>query len=63
MVELLLPEQHRNTGGMVMVAVFVVAPLGRIVWLVVRWQRRGDWRFALVGLGLLAVVATGLIAR
>jgi hypothetical protein len=46
-----------------MVAVFVAAPLGRVIWLMVRWQRRGDWRFALVGAVLLAVVLTGFLAR
>ena len=62
-VELVIPERHRDAAGAVMVAVFVVVPLGRVLWLMVRWQRRGDWRFALVGLVLLAVVFTGLVAR
>jgi hypothetical protein len=62
-VELVIPEQHRDAAGIAMVAVFVVAPLGRVLWLIVRWQRRGDRRFALVGVVLLAVVLTGFLAR
>lgn len=62
-LELVLPEDLRDEAAVVMVGVFVAAPLGRIVWLMVRWARRGDWRFAAVGAVLLAVVATGLLAR
>lgn len=39
--------------------VLVVAPMVRIVWLVIRWWRRGDLVFVLVGVALLLVVATG----
>jgi len=62
-LELILPTEARDEAAVVMVAVFVAAPIGRIVWLMVRWLRRGDWRFALVGATLLAVVATGFLAR
>jgi len=61
--ELLLPTETQDEAGVVMVAVLIAAPLGRIVWLLVRWLRIGDWRFALVGAVLLGVVATGLIVR
>lgn len=63
LIELVIPADRRDQAGAVMVGLLVVAPLGRVVWLMVRWQRRGDWRFALVGAVLLAVVATGFIAR
>jgi hypothetical protein len=62
-LELLLPESLRDEAAIVMVAVFVVAPLGRVVWLMVRWIRRGDWRFAAVGAVLLAVFAVGFLVR
>jgi hypothetical protein len=62
-LELVLPVDARDEAAVVMVAVFVAAPIGRVVWLMVRWLRRGDWRFALVGAALLAVVATGFLAR
>lgn len=61
--ELLLPTETQDEAGIVMVAVLIAAPLGRVVWLIVRWLRIGDWRFALVGAVLLGVVATGLIVR
>lgn len=61
--ELLLPAETQDEAGVVMVAVLIAAPLGRVVWLMVRWLRIGDWRFALVGAVLLGVVATGLIVR
>ncbi|NTU83747.1 MAG: hypothetical protein HGA45_30975 [Chloroflexales bacterium] len=62
-LELILPEDTRDEAAVVMVVVFVAAPIGRILWLMVRWVRIGDWRFALVGAALLAVVATGFLAR
>jgi hypothetical protein len=62
-LELILPEDLRDEAATVMVAVFVAAPIGRVLWLMVRWARRGDWRFALVGGALLAVVATGFLVR
>jgi hypothetical protein len=62
-LELVLPEDLRDEAAVVMVAVFVAAPIGRIVWLIVRWLRLGDRRFAIVGAVLLAVVATGFLAR
>jgi hypothetical protein len=43
------------------VAVLLVVPLIRVAWLAIRWFRRGDLRFALVALGVLAVVATGAL--
>lgn len=38
------------------VAVVMIAPLLRVGWLAQRWFRRGDTRFGLVALGVLAVV-------
>ena len=62
-LELVLPVDLRDEAAIVMVALFIAAPIGRVVWLMVRWARRGDWRFAVVGGVLLAVVATGFLAR
>ncbi len=41
------------------VVVVVASPLLRVLWLIVAWWRAGDRRFVVVGLVLLAVVATG----
>ena len=38
------------------VGALVVVPLARLVWLLVRWVRRGDPRFAGAAVALLAVV-------
>jgi hypothetical protein len=43
-----------------MVVVLVVAPIIRIGWLLVRWVRRGDWRFAGAAAALLAVMGAAL---
>lgn len=52
-------EMGRWFGGAA-IAVLVAAPLIRVVWLVARWFRRGDPRFALVGTGVLAIIAIGV---
>lgn len=39
-----------------MVAVLIVAPLVRVTWLAVRWAARGDRRYALVAVTVLAVM-------
>lgn len=51
----------RIAGGAIL-ALLIGAPLLRIALLVVHWWRLPDRRFALVALGLLAVVGTGAIA-
>jgi hypothetical protein len=56
---LLLPERFGQVLGGALLAVLIATPLLRVAWFVQRWFRRGDPRFALVGLGVLAVVATG----
>jgi hypothetical protein len=62
-LELVLPEDLRDEAATVMVAILVAAPLGRVVWLAVRWARRRDWRYVAVAGVLLAVVATGFLVR
>ena len=54
---LTLPAPWGERAGVVMVGVLVGAPVGRVVWLTLRWVRRRDVRFALAGVALLAVVA------
>lgn len=59
---LVLPRGARDAAGSAMVICLVASPLVRVGWLVVRWARKGDHRFAATGLLLLAVVASALVA-
>ena len=53
-----------RAAGAALVVLLVGAPVLRVLWLVARWFRRGDPRYALVGLGVLAVMVAGtLLAR
>ena len=56
---LLLPERVGVVAGGALLVVLIATPLLRVGWFVQRWYRRGDPKFALVGVGVLAVVATG----
>ena len=58
---LVLPDPVSRWAGLAMFAVLVGAPVARVLWLVQRWFRRGDVRFASVGLGVLAVIASGVL--
>jgi hypothetical protein len=51
-------DASRAAGTASLVAV-IAAPLGRSLWLGVRWLRKGDRRFALVAAAVLAIVAAG----
>lgn len=57
-----LPGQAGIVAGTAVVATLIVVPAGRVGWLLVRWVRRGDRRFAAVAAALLAVMATGALA-
>lgn len=58
---MLVDGTPRTVVGTVAVAVVVAAPLLRVAWLVVRWIQERDGRFVLAGVGLLAVVAAGVV--
>ncbi|MFM7069603.1 MAG: hypothetical protein ACKOYM_09105 [Actinomycetes bacterium] len=53
------PAQH--AASVFVVGVLIAVPLLRIAWLIVRWIRRGDPKFALIGGGVLAVVLAGTL--
>jgi hypothetical protein len=53
------PDPLGFAAGVTMVAVLVAAPLVRVGWFVLRWFRRGDPRFAVVGLGVIVISAAG----
>lgn len=54
-----LPGDAGRLAADAMVAVVIGAPVGRVLWLLQRWIRRRDWRFAAAAFGLLLVVALG----
>lgn len=56
-----VPDPGGHGLGVTVVVLLVAAPLLRVTGLVVRWWSEGDRRFALVGLGLLAIVGLGAI--
>ncbi len=56
-----LPSPAGGWAAAALVATLVAVPLARVVWLVARWVRRGDLRYAAVGAGVLVVIATGAL--
>ncbi len=59
LLTVLAPQPWDVAAGWAMVGVLVAAPLFRVLWLVQRWLRRGDPRYAVVGMAVLAVVLAG----
>lgn len=57
----LLPDPVGAWLGVALVTVLIGAPLVRVLWFVVRWFRRGDPRYAFVGVGVIAVIAIGTV--
>jgi hypothetical protein len=56
---LLLPGDAGRLAADLMVAVVIATPVVRVLWLLQRWIRRPDLRFAAAAAALLLVVATG----
>ena len=54
-----LPGRVGTASAVAALVVLAGAPVMRVAWLTVGWIRTGDRRFALVGVALLAVLATG----
>ena len=50
-----------RAAGWVLLGTLVVVPVLRVAWFVGRWTRRGDPKFALVGAGVLLVMAAGVV--
>ena len=59
LASLLLPGAAGRLAADLMVVVIIAAPVVRVVWLLQRWIRRPDLRFAAAAAALLTVVATG----
>jgi len=60
-VAVVVPKPVATWAGAALVATLVIVPLARVVWLVARWFRRGDRRYAAVGAGVLAVITAGAL--
>lgn len=58
---LALPGHAGDIAGTIMVVVLVGAPALRIAWLVQRWLRRGDLRFAAAAVALLGVLLVAVV--
>jgi hypothetical protein len=58
---LLAPMDVQRGIGIAMVVVLIATPLVRLSWLLVRWLRRGDRRFAAAAFLLLVVMAVGMV--
>jgi hypothetical protein len=61
LLALVLPGDAGDTAGEVMVALLIIAPVSRVLWMLVRWTRKGDLRFSLAAAALLLVMASGLL--
>ncbi len=60
-VELVVPDDLQRGFGVALLVALIGATAGRVLWLVVRWCRRRDWRFAAAGAALLVVLASGYL--
>lgn len=50
-----------DAGAAGLVALLIAVPLVRVLWLVLRWFRKGDLRFALVGTFVICVAVAGWV--
>jgi hypothetical protein len=58
-----IPGTVGHWSGTACIVILIAAPVLRVSWLVVDWTRVRDFRFALLGCGLLLVLMTsGAIA-
>lgn len=55
----LSPDPVGTVAGWFAVATVAAAPLGRVVWLSIRWVQRRDYRFAATAASLIVVVGMG----
>jgi hypothetical protein len=60
-VGLVLPGRAGQVAAALAVVVVAAVPLVRVAWLAIRWFSKGDRRFGLVALTLLAVIAAGFL--
>jgi hypothetical protein len=56
LIGVLAPGGAGRAAANAVIALLIAVPLLRVVWLIQRWMRKGDRRFALVAACLLAIV-------
>jgi hypothetical protein len=56
-----LPGSVGHFSGVTCIFLLIVTPVVRVAWLTTSWARSGDRRFALLGGGLLVVLAVGAV--
>ena len=54
-----IPGRIGHACGATCIVMLIAAPILRVAWLTTAWARAGDRRFALLGGGLLTVLAVG----
>ena len=59
--DVLAPPPWKERLAVVMVGALVAIPATRVLWLTARWTAKGDRRFALAGVALVAVMVSGLV--
>jgi hypothetical protein len=62
LLSVVLPDDLTRPFGVATVAVLVLVPLVRIVWLAVRWALKRDYRFAAAAALLASIVAVAEVA-
>jgi hypothetical protein len=60
-VTVVLPDDVDRWSGWSMAALLIAVPVVRLGWLLVRWLRLGDQRYAAAATGLLVIMATGAV--
>ena len=58
----LVPGVGGRAAANAVVAILVAVPLLRVAWLVQRWLRKGDFRFAAIAIGLLLIIGVAAFA-
>ena len=61
-VAVAVPDAVGRTAGVGVVTVLIAVPVVRVVWLMRRWLRRGDRRYAMIAGGLLLIVGAASLA-
>jgi len=61
LASLVLPGTAGRLAADLMVAIVIGAPVVRVLWLLQRWIRREDLRYAAAAAALLLVVASGAL--